>query len=368
LIRLDGITAIACGLALPCASVGNPSPAVQVRFARFRPHAEGAGMSRIRKFALATVLAFVAPFGHGAEVRAVVYFHETFHHYFMTADAGEIDALDRLIMKGWWRAGQRFRVDDEPGAGLVPVCRFLTVSHGGKASHFFTASAAECELVKGKPDWTYEGIAFHARLPVAGSACAAGTTPIHRLYNGGRGGAPNHAYTPETAQRERLKANGFVEEGVAFCARVEGEPAEKLQPLLGTSWDFDWGNDGTGGLGVMRATFGSTIGTTSKLDSTFFALGLPLTGENATYSTTNSEGMSGAVTWDRVSASYLMFLEHPFGLNSVYAFDAFDPVKLSLCTFDVFWSVPGDLPAFQPMVWSGWSPAPGCNAGTARRR
>jgi len=302
----------------------------------------------------------------GAEVRSVVYFHDDFQHYFMTADAGEIAALDSRRPAGWSRDGQRFLVETEPAAGLLAVCRFLTTAHGGKASHFFTASAAECDLVKGKPDWTYEGIAFHVRLP-DGNGCAAGSAPVYRLYNNARGGAPNHAYTPETAQRERLKANGFVEEGVAFCVRTEGEPDEKLQPLLGTTWDFDhtvWGN----GLHVMRTAFHSTLGTTPELDALFVALGMPVTGTNASFTTVNSEYREGFVTWDRVSASYLMFVVYTDEIESIYTFDAFDPVKLVVCQYDVIWGGPNEpLPAFQPKVWAGWTPT-GCAMSTASRR
>jgi hypothetical protein len=46
----------------------------------------------------------------------------------------------------------------------------------------------------------------------------AGTTPLHRLYNNGQGGAPNHRYTTCTNLRDRMVANeGWVSEGVAMC-------------------------------------------------------------------------------------------------------------------------------------------------------
>jgi len=48
---------------------------------------------------------------------------------------------------------------------VAPVCRFYGVPAGGPNSHFFTASAAECDLVKRSGGWFYEGIGFYI-LPV----------------------------------------------------------------------------------------------------------------------------------------------------------------------------------------------------------
>jgi Repeat of unknown function (DUF5648) len=119
--------------------------------------------------AVRTVVVSLAAFGlalasaSAETVSAVEYFHKDFEHYFVTSNPQEIALLDGGVFKGWWRTGQRYRVDDSPAPGLVPVCRFFTAEYAGKASHFYTASAAECEHVKNMPDWTYEGIAAGQR-------------------------------------------------------------------------------------------------------------------------------------------------------------------------------------------------------------
>ena len=105
----------------------------------------------------------------------------------------------------------------EPGGGRAPVCRFYTDAFAGKPTHFYTASAGECEHVKGLPAWILEGIAFHAPVPDASGSCAAGTAPVYRLYNDGRGGAPNHAYTPDATRRDQLVRAGWIGEGPAWC-------------------------------------------------------------------------------------------------------------------------------------------------------
>jgi serine protease len=118
---------------------------------------------RFQRAAAVVWLCILAAPAAAEVVRAVEYYHQAFEHYFVTANPAEIAALDSGAVSGWWRTGQRYRVDDAPAEGLVPVCRFYTAAYAGKASHFFTASATECEHVKTMPDWTYGGTAFQPR-------------------------------------------------------------------------------------------------------------------------------------------------------------------------------------------------------------
>ena len=155
----------------------------------------------------------------------VEYFHAGFGHYFMTADPGEIAALDAGAFGGAWkRTGKSFMTHANPTAGTVPVCRFFSTSFAPKSSHFYTADAAECEGVKRNPDWQFEKIAFHVPVPDATGTCASGTNPVYRMYNGGQTGAPNHRFTTDLATRQDFVANrGYVQEGsgpvgVSMCA------------------------------------------------------------------------------------------------------------------------------------------------------
>ena len=54
---------------------------------------------------------------------------------------------------------------------------------------------------------------LHRRSCGDGS-CAAGFTPVYRLYNNGQGGAPNHRYTTDIAVRAQMIAQGWVPEGL----------------------------------------------------------------------------------------------------------------------------------------------------------
>jgi len=171
-----------------------------------------------------------------AKVVDVIEFHNpALDHYFVTADPGEIAALDGGALGGAWkRTGNNFtgwEIATAP-AGAVPVCRFFGTdqyradgSRIGPNSHFYTADAAECELtrtgftsVAGNgntyPAWTFEANAF-AVEPRASTLCAGGTRTLHRAYNNGARGDPNHRYATNLALLESMP--GWVVEGAVMC-------------------------------------------------------------------------------------------------------------------------------------------------------
>ena len=150
----------------------------------------------------------------------VEYHHAGIDHYFMTADPDEIAGIDAGAYGGVWkRTGQTFMTHQQPAVGTVPVCRFYSTAYGSKAAHFYTADAAECAWVKLNPNWQFEKIAFHIPIPDASGACPAGTQPVHRMFNRGQTGAPNHRFTTDPAIRDQfVNARGFAPEGVAMCA------------------------------------------------------------------------------------------------------------------------------------------------------
>jgi serine protease len=146
----------------------------------------------------------------------IEYYHAAFGHYFVTASAIEIARLDDGTFVGWARTGRAFKVHATPRDGMVPVCRFFTVAFPPKSSHFYTADAAECAKLKTNPDWIFEAEVFHALLPAADGACAAGTIPVYRLYNNFRGGAPNHRYTTDLAVRAQMIKQDYTPEGTGI--------------------------------------------------------------------------------------------------------------------------------------------------------
>lgn len=144
--------------------------------------------------------------------RAVEYFHAAFGHYFMTAFPAEIAALDAGTFSGWARTGEGFDVWSS-GADLDQVCRFFSASFAPKSSHFYTPDDSECRTVKQNADWTYEAVAFRTYPPDPDGSCPPFATPLYRLYNDGKSGAPNHRYTTSSATRATMAARGWIPEG-----------------------------------------------------------------------------------------------------------------------------------------------------------
>lgn len=154
------------------------------------------------------------------------YYNDATGHYFISGGPGEMAGLD-APGSGWRRTGEQFHafLGNVP-AGTVPVCRFYA---SGPHSHFYTADGGECENLKsieqreragGKAysGWTYEGIAFHAMLPVNG-ACPSGTDPVYRFYNNRwQENDSNHRFAVTSGMRGVMMFTSWTSEGIAFCS------------------------------------------------------------------------------------------------------------------------------------------------------
>ena len=170
-------------------------------------------------FALSCVAAcgLAASLAAGASSTAVEYYQDVYGHYFVTATPAEIAALDAGNPPGWNRTGQSFDVLPLGTPASVPVCRFWSdQAFKPKSSHFYTPDAEECAKVRRNPDWKYEEDAFAVTLPDGSGNCAESAIPLYRLYNDGKGGAPNHRYTTSRAIREQMLALGWRPEGVGI--------------------------------------------------------------------------------------------------------------------------------------------------------
>lgn len=163
-----------------------------------------------------------------ATVTVVEFYWPAADHYFITADAGEIAALDSGQLPGWVRTGQTFNAfapTNPNDATHSPVCRFYGRPEAGLDSHFYSASPAECQAVMALyPNaWVYESAdVFEMVLPnAADGSCSVGTVPVYRLYN--NRADVNHRYTTSPAIRWQMMAAGWIPEGygpqaVAMCA------------------------------------------------------------------------------------------------------------------------------------------------------
>ena len=175
-------------------------------------------------------------------VDVVEFHHAAFDHYFMTTDPVEIAKLDSGETTGWQRTGLSFTGLDagDTSPYVRPVCRFYGLPSAGLDSHFYSASATECDEVKVKFPlaWRYEsGNVFGIYLPdLASGQCPANTIPVYRSWN--RRSDSNHRYTTSTAVHDAMVAQGSVAEGygppprpVAMCAPIAANAAPLMRAL-----------------------------------------------------------------------------------------------------------------------------------------
>lgn len=168
----------------------------------------------------------------------IVEFHNTqLDHYFF-AGQDEAHFIDQGgAGPGWVRTGQTFWEESQLSFLFIGVCRFYGSVSPGPNSHFFTSSGAECEWLKslaatlppGAPKLNYEGIGFGVIPAGSDGTCPrterdTATAAVYRLYNRGfeRGIDSNHRYTTSRQTVEEMKAQGWIEEGVAWCTRPNG--------------------------------------------------------------------------------------------------------------------------------------------------
>jgi hypothetical protein len=159
-------------------------------------------------------------------VTSVEFFNAGLDHYFISALAPDIDALDSGRLAGWTRTGRSFRVHPTQASGGVsvgPVCRIYIPPARGD-SHFFSASPTECgETIAKFPFMVLEtSSAFFVGLPdpITG-ACLAGEVPVYRVWN--NRADSNHRYMTDRALRDTMVAAGGIAEGygpdqVILCA------------------------------------------------------------------------------------------------------------------------------------------------------
>ena len=142
--------------------------------------------------------------------------------YWISANHGETVSQDYRgyeALRTELRFGLWSRADAPQGA--MGVCRFQGNPAHGQNSRFITLKGAECGALRGDPGWILEGEDEAFAVPAGpGGQCAAGTVAVTRFVNGLRNA--NHRYVVDAAVAKTMRASGWIEEGVAFCARPLG--------------------------------------------------------------------------------------------------------------------------------------------------
>jgi predicted dienelactone hydrolase len=153
------------------------------------------------------------------------YYYQPLGHFFAAANDAERAFGDSGAAQGWSRTGQAFKSLLAPqsaqGANTQPVCRFFGVEPI-KPTFFYSSSQAECDFLRAhNPGWRDLGTAFHTWPPDIFGNCADGEIGVYRLYNNGWQPPryePNHRYTTSLSTVAAMVRNGWVNEGLKFCA------------------------------------------------------------------------------------------------------------------------------------------------------
>lgn len=189
-------------------------------------------------FAATVITASLLQPAVAAEIDIIEFYNTHLNHYFITnpTEAAMIDAGS--AGPGWVRTGQSFKGSDVSGVNVAPTCRFYTT---GANSHFYTAEASECNQLKalnpqnvlGPDYWTYEGIAFHARIR-NDQSCGVGNQPVYRFYNNRAAeGDSNHRFVTDAFIYQQMAAQNWIAEGVAICTtgKTTGTPYQASSGL-----------------------------------------------------------------------------------------------------------------------------------------
>jgi hypothetical protein len=155
------------------------------------------------------------------KVTLVEFYNASLDHYFMTWIGVEIEQLDSGDTPGWQRTGLSFEAYPAQVAGTSAVCRIYIPPEKGDG-HFFGRNKAECDAtMANNASFLLESPAFFHVFPASAGTCAAGLTPVYRVFSN-RADA-NHRYLTSLAERDAMVAKGWLAEGdgpdrVVVCA------------------------------------------------------------------------------------------------------------------------------------------------------
>jgi hypothetical protein len=179
----------------------------------------------------------------GAKTEVIEYLNTGLNHYFLALpdESGAIERGD--AGPGWVRTGYGFTaraVTYSPFWDTVAyyspissvVSRFYGSLWPGPNSHFFTIDRAEASslvnIARVTPAdqlrWNLKKYAFNAFRVQAGNTCAANQVPVWRAFNRGpeRGVESNHRFSTERSVIDGMVSQGWIMEGIAFCADAAG--------------------------------------------------------------------------------------------------------------------------------------------------
>ncbi len=138
-------------------------------------------------------------------------------HYMLVSDVGEKQfILSGAAGPGWHATGHRFGAFVAGSGRAAGVCRFYAA---GPATRFYTARSFECDALRNDAAWLFEGVRFEALAPSDAGGCPSQRPQVNRLYNNrAQFNDTNHRYVSDPTLRAEMVSQGWIDEGIAFCA------------------------------------------------------------------------------------------------------------------------------------------------------
>lgn len=160
------------------------------------------------------------------------FYNPALDYYFMSSRASDIALLDNSA--AWRRTEKYFNVNIAQEPGTLGINRYYfdqVAVNKSRGSHFYTLVQSEKDALTSvnpgntqTPRLPYnEGVDSYAFAPLiegVGGSCAAGQTPVYRLFRGPTRfpDNANHRFTTDPVLYNSFVALGWDGEGVKFCA------------------------------------------------------------------------------------------------------------------------------------------------------
>ena len=150
----------------------------------------------------------------------VEYFNRDVNRYFITGRASEQATLDALPAS-FQRTGMRFSAKSSEYRDVpeLPVCRFYAAPESGGSNTHFYGAGDDCPALNTVRQVRFEGFDFAAIKPTNAACPTTAPNPVYRLFNNQSAiNQGNHRYVVSAATKSRMIAQGWLDEGVVFCA------------------------------------------------------------------------------------------------------------------------------------------------------
>lgn len=149
----------------------------------------------------------------------VEFHHAGLDHYFYTADAREIAAIEAGRVGPWQRTGESFHAIVHRGYVYDRTqqvgYRFTGTPNVGPSTHVFTVDREECQKLAQDPQWLFEGLPIAASPVAFDGTCPPREIPLYRVWK--PFGIANHRFTTQPDVVDATVARGWIAEGPAMC-------------------------------------------------------------------------------------------------------------------------------------------------------